>query len=294
MQDVQTKLENIFTTLSPVLQQAARYVVDNPDEIALNSMRAAAAKAEVHPNSMLRLARELGFQSYEDFRNRYRERLLSRASNWSDRAMSLRERSPQTGPERLLQEIVAQDQENLRATFDEHALVQLREAKRLIEEARNVYVLGVRSLYPAAFYFNYVCRMFMSRTILMSGVGGTFADELRSVDGNDALIAFSYRPYARDAVNAFEFARSREAKLIGITDSRLSPLAKRAHAAVIVSNATSSLLPTIVPCLTVAQALAALLISESGPEAMEELTRSERQLQSFNVYFDEGRDRKMR
>src|SRR5882724_4026626 len=58
-------IESRFPALSPRLRSAARFVLDNPEEIALHSMRAAAAKAGIHPSSMQRLARELGFAGYE-------------------------------------------------------------------------------------------------------------------------------------------------------------------------------------------------------------------------------------
>jgi DNA-binding MurR/RpiR family transcriptional regulator len=291
MEVICSRIEEMFSSLSPMLQQAARFVMDNPEEVALNSMRGVAAKAEVHPTSMLRLARVLGFDSYEDFRDRYRDWVLSRGSMWSGRARTLRDRRPQSAPETLIHEIIDQEQQNLHISFSDENVAKLLDAKELIDKARDIYVLGLRSLYPVAFYFNYVCRMFMSNTVLMSGVGGTFADELRSIDHNDALIAFSYRPYARDTVRAVEFARARKAKLISVTDSKLSPIGKDAHISIVVSNTTSSLIQTIIPSLAVAQALAALLLSESGPESMRALGRSELQLHSFNVYFEERRER---
>jgi DNA-binding MurR/RpiR family transcriptional regulator len=285
--EIDQLIEATYETLSPQLRQAARFVIDNPEQIAVNSMRASAAKAHVHPTSMLRLARQLGFEGYDSFRNRFRDRVTRRDSApWSDRARSLRERTPAGSDEGLAHEIFRQEVENLHITFNETLAARVREAEERICKARTVYVLGLRSLYPVAFYFDYVCRMFMGNVHLMSGTGGTFPDDLRRIDERDTLVAFSYDPYATDTVEAVAYARERGASIVAITDSRLSPIAAPDDCTIVVSNTTSSLFPTILPAFAVVEVLAASLISRAGQETMDEIASSEEQLARFGVYVE--------
>jgi DNA-binding MurR/RpiR family transcriptional regulator len=288
--DIDQVLEQKFTSLSPRLQHAARYVVDHPEEVALNSMRTIAGLAGVDPSSMIRLAREIGFSSYEEFRNQYRSRLLSGTATWSGRARRLRDRKPDvSGAAALVREIANQDQINLQQAFADETITKLEEAKHLFLNARRVYVMGLRSLFPVAFYFHYVCRLFSTKTVLLTGTGGTLADDLRFLENEDILFLFSYRPYARDAVRALSFARSKNAKIVGVTDSKVSPIARDADVAIIVSNVSPSLLPTIIPSLAVAQAVANAILSESDEDAIRQIERSEQQLQRFSVYAEDGR-----
>lgn len=274
-----------FSRLSPQLRQAARFVIDNPEEIALSSMRAAATKADVHPSTMLRLARQLGFESYDPFREQFRDRLMARSgTSWSGRADSLRKSQRGSAGAHVILELIQQEQNNLRDTFDLEFAEKLIKARDLILEARSLYILGLRSLFPVAFYFNYICRMFTNKTVLMTGTGGTFADELRNLEKIDALLAFSYLPYAMDTVKAVDFARGSGARIIAVTDSQVSPIADAGDVTLVVSTSTKSFFPTILPSFAVVQALAGLLISESGEETMAEITKSERQLESFGVY----------
>lgn len=278
-------VEKRFGALSPKLREAARFVIDRPEEIAMNSMRTAAVMASVHPSTMLRLARELGFDSYEPFRDEFRTWLANRgAVSWAGRAQTLRGHQADSKKERLVEEIVQQEAFNLRNTFEPQAVRMIVEARSLFIEARNIYVLGLRSLFPVAFYLHYVCRIFTDKTILMTGLGGTFADELRTVDERDAMIVFSYRPYARDTLKAVKFAQSRGARIIAVTDSKVSPIATRAGVAITVLNTTSSLFPSIGPAFAVAQALVSLLVAESGEDTMAKIARSEQQLAEFGVY----------
>jgi DNA-binding MurR/RpiR family transcriptional regulator len=278
-------IEGSFSSLSPRLRSAARFVLDNPEEIALHSMRAAAAKANIHPSSMQRLARELGFEGYESFRDRFRERVMSvGGQSWMWRAESLRRRGSGSKRARFIADILAQEQLNLEKTFRPEIHDSLVAACKLIERARTVYMLGLRSLFPIAFYMHYVCRFFTTKTVLLTGLGGTFADDLRDADARDVLVAFSYRPYAKQTVTAVNFARARGVPVVAVTDSRVSPIAGEPGVSIIVSNATPSLFPTILPAFAVAQVLVALLIAESGKEAMAKIARTEEQLDSFGIY----------
>lgn len=56
-QQIEKLIEAEFDSLPRVLQQAARFVITNPTEVALDSMRGVARKAGVQPAAMLRLAR---------------------------------------------------------------------------------------------------------------------------------------------------------------------------------------------------------------------------------------------
>lgn len=284
-ENISGMIEERFEALSPRLREAARFVIDNPEMVALNSMRTVAARARVHPTTMLRLARELGFSSYDPFRNRFRDWLAQRGgASWSGRAQTLRAQSRGSESAALVHDVVAHEHSNLQKTFATDLARHLEEATVLIERSRTVYILGLRSLFPVAFYLNYVCRMVTDKTVLMTALAGTFADELRYVGEDDTLIVFSYRPYAADAIKAVDLAKERGARLVSITDSRVSPVVAPADVSVIVSNDTPSLFPTILPAFAVAEALAALVVSRSDEETIARIASSEELLDRFNVY----------
>jgi len=157
----------------------------------------------------------------------------------------------------------------------------------ILRSARAIFVLGLRSLYPVSFFFHYVLRLFSDKSVLLTGTGGTFADDLRLAREEDVLLVFSYRPYSRDAMTAVRFARSEKLRVVAVTDSKLSPAARQADYVLIVANEAASLLPTIVPFLAVAETLATLILSGTGNEAIRRLEKSERQLRGLRVYDDE-------
>ncbi|MGF7159230.1 DNA-binding MurR/RpiR family transcriptional regulator [Rhodoligotrophos appendicifer] len=280
-------LKSRFGQLSPKLRAAARFVIDHPEEIAINSMRATAKRADVHPNTMLRIARELDFDSYQSFRDCFRKNAVrgSRA-DWLRRAHAVREHYPQGPSGPILSEHIEREMSNIRDTFSAENIASLEKAVAIIDKCRRIYVVGLRSMFAVSYYFHYVCRFFSGKTILLTGTGGTFADELRGMEVSDVLLVFSYRPYTMDAVKAVNFARKRGAKIITVTDSRVSPVTNEDSLNFIVNNSSDSLFPTVLPAFAIAQALAHLLVSTGDSNVMETISRSQEQLDNFGVYCE--------
>jgi DNA-binding MurR/RpiR family transcriptional regulator len=278
------RIERRFAALSPRLRTAARYALDRPDEVALHSMRALAARAGVPPSTMNRLARELGFAGYEAFRAPFRQWLQQRQISFTERARALRERARHDKATALISDLMAADVADLQETYTSLGEKQLVAARQLLAAAPRIFVLGTRSLYPVAFAFHYACRMFMDTTILLTGQGGTFADELRRVRKGDVLLAIGYDPMPRDMLRAVDFAREAGARILALTDSAVSALAERAELVLPVRSDSPSFFGSAVPALSVAQTLAALLLAEGGEVVLRRLERSERQLVGLEVY----------
>ena len=62
-----------YPKLSRQLKKCAAYILEHPSEVATLSMRQVAARADVPPSTMNRLARALGFGTYNEFRALYRD-----------------------------------------------------------------------------------------------------------------------------------------------------------------------------------------------------------------------------
>ena len=280
-------LERCFPDLAPQLRKAARFAIDNPGDVALHSMRTVAKRAQVQHNVMLRLAREIGFDSYDTFRERFRRLIIKgQHTDWLGRAKSLRQTYPAGPSGGLVAQYLGQELDSLQKTFAPEVVGDLDRAVELLDKARNVYIVGLRSLFPVAFYFHYVCRLFTSKTVLLTGTGGTFADELRRVGEEDVLVAFSYEPYAKDAVKAVEFASRRGARVLSVTDSKVSPVVTKTGLNFVIGNSSASLFPTVLPALAIAQLLATMQVSAGDEELLAAVERSQRQLNSFGVYTE--------
>ncbi|MCP5372584.1 MAG: MurR/RpiR family transcriptional regulator [Hyphomicrobiales bacterium] len=281
------KLSQSFSTLSPQLRQAARHVSSRPDDVALMSMRALADEAGVHPSTMVRLAQALGFRGYREFRRPFQERLRVRPRGYLARARDLQGREDRATAS-LLAEVAGAAETNLKEAFGRNSPEQFARAAAALAGAARIFVVGQRGSYPIGFYFHYAYSMFRGNAVLVDGRGGTFADELRSLTGADAVLALSSTPYGAETVRAVAFARDRGATVVAITDNRVSPLAKNADHTLLASIDSPSFFQSAVAAMATAEALVLLILAGAGGEALRAIADSERQLDKFRAYWRDG------
>lgn len=117
-------------------------------------------------------------------------------------------------------------------------------------------------------------------------------DALRGIGPEDALICFSFRPYARETVLAADVAADAGASIIAVSDSVVSPIGLRATHVLAVENASPSFFNSIVPAMGVVQALVAAVIADGGDNALDTISEAEEQLAKFNAYWQEPRRRR--
>ena len=282
---------NRFEDLSPQLRKAARFMLANPDDVALRSMRQLASQAGLSAATFVRLGRALGYRDYQElklvFQLRMRERRMTADTGYLPRARQLQVRSRGNGAERLIGDLFSADIHNVEKTYHENDSASFIRATRLLETAKRVFVVGQRSCYSIAFLFNYVYRLAHANSILLQNDGGVFADELRDLRRGDVLISISVAPYSKNVVEAACFALEKGAKVLAITDSKFSQLGRVAHEILFVSGTTPSFFHSMISLVCVAETLLALLVARGGKQAMEAIELSEKQITRFNPYWTE-------
>ena len=286
------RLREIYDSLSPQLRRGAKYILDRPDEIAFTSMRQLAHRAEVQPATMVRLAQKLGLEGYEALREPFRDELRQQPSGYGRRARQLQERTGRRSGGRALThlagEMIAADRENLSLTMQAIGADGLAATSTVLAKSQRLYVMGLRSLYPAAFYTHYACSMFRDNTVLLDGAGGTLSDGMRGIGEKDAILVFSLEPYSSGVIQAATYAVERGAEVVAITDSLVSPLAALTPHLLLVGTDGPALFKSVVPAFAIAQALVAQMLAQGGQSALDAVAESEHQLDRFETYWPAG------
>lgn len=289
LQEVWQRIESRYDGFSPQLRRAARFVRENPQEVALNSLRSVAAYAGVSPAAVTRLLQALDFRSWEAFQSEHRAWLTTEKHGvFSGRAGRLISGVRQPGAEdALLDRIVSAEASNLHAALDTHLRPRLRDAADLIATAPSIAIAGLRSCFPVAFSLHYALSLFTPRARLMSGAGGGLLDDLHYLRENDALIVISVLPYSRETVEAARLAREAGVRVVGITDGPLTPVARLSDVALIAANESPAHIASPIGPIIVAQALATLVLARSGRDALDTLRRREATLEAISAYLPE-------
>ena len=133
--------------------------------------------------------------------------------------------------------------------------VQLEAAVSLLQKADNIYVVGVRRAFPIASYIAYALQHTNKRVHLVSGLGGMYRDQMRSVRERDVVIAISFAPYGKETQYCARIGHHHRAKLLVITDSKLSPLARNAEALLTVAEGSAFAFRSLTSTICLCQAL---------------------------------------
>jgi len=284
---INARIDLGFESYPKLLRVAARYVRDNPDKVALHSLRQLAELARVHPSNLMRLVRELGFERYNEFRDPFKAWIAARPTTLRGRVDGLRSKGRLGRIGEAVAQVFAQDIADLEATAGAIETDRLAAAADIVIGARRVFIVGFRSLHAAAFFLDYNCRMLSANTVLVYGRGGALGDEVRDAGPQDAVVVLSHRSYSRDAFRIARFARDAGARVISIVDSPLAPTAGFSDVKLIVTASHASLLSSVASTLSVVQALIAVIVSKLGDDVAERLKRSEAFYRAFDTFVDD-------
>jgi DNA-binding MurR/RpiR family transcriptional regulator len=265
------------------LQIAARFLLDEPRDVALLSMREQAKRAGVLPATMTRLAGRLGFSGYEEIRRLFAECLRRGADGFSDRARNLVDRHRVGGDVAIAMALFDAVGQQVGALRTDGNLQTLSSAAKDLAKAQRIFVLGQRSSYPVAYQFAYSCSLIGCDTRLVDSPGGIGIDLLQDGDRDDVFLVISIRPYARASLTIAQYAVQRKIPLIAITDSQMSPFAEIASASVIVGVESPSFFHSMAPAFAAVEAIAALIAALKGDTARDALTKREQEFDHLQL-----------
>jgi DNA-binding MurR/RpiR family transcriptional regulator len=287
LDDINSKIDAAFEGYPKQLRVAARYVRENPEKVALHSLRQVSGLADVHPSSLMRLVRELGFERYNEFRDPFRQWLSTQSNSMRSRVQDLRAKGKSGRLDETVADVFAQELADVQATAAAIKTADLVAAADIMLAARRVYIVGLRSLHSAAFFLDYSCRMYATNSVLVEGRGGSLGDEVRDAGPEDAVVVLSHRSYSRDTLRIARFAKDAGAKVISIVDSPLAPTVAFSDVKLVLTASPSALLSSVVSTLSVVQALIAVIVLKVGDEIVDAMKRNESFYRGFDTFVED-------
>ncbi|MXP66946.1 MurR/RpiR family transcriptional regulator [Pantoea sp. Nvir] len=266
---LQDDIRSRYETLSKRLKQVARYILDNSNSISFDTVASIAAQADVPPSTLIRFANAFGFSGFNEMKQVFRQHLMEETVNYTERARLFRQTatddsdvSPES-PMEILNVFTMVNSHSLRQLAIQLNPHQLNKAIHLLNNAENIYVIGLRRSFSIASYLVYALRHLERRAFLIDGLGGMFTEQLSLVSSEDVVTAISYSPYAHEAIELVEMGAKRGARQIAITDSQVSPLAAFSDVCFVVREAQINGFRSQVASLCLVQTLAVSLALQS-------------------------------
>ncbi|MDW4550195.1 MurR/RpiR family transcriptional regulator [Defluviimonas sp. D31] len=284
---VLNRLTDEFETLTPEAQKAARYVLENPHCVGVSTVREIAEFANVKPNTVVRMARQVGFEGYEDFRAAFREAIRSGPAGFPDRVRWLQDVSKTGDLGGLYAEMVGSAIRNIEETFAKIDAEALKAAAGAIWASRRVYTLGVGVNNANARNFTYLASTGMVEFHAIPQAGSNAADDIAWADERDVLIAITCRPYRREVVDTVRIAREQGVNVIAISDSPASPIVTAAQHRFTVSVDTPQFFPSSVSTIALLETLLSFVIAVASPEIVERVEKFHKRRHQLGLYLED-------
>ena len=286
---VQERLTRLHPTLPPKLRRAATYLLENPGQIATESMRAVSASSGVALPNFARLAKALGFDTYNELRDVYRDRVQSGAiGGYPERADRLQSSGKTSGDDAVwasFREAALSNVENVFSHVDTQRIAQI--ADNLLEKER-IHIIGMQASYPFSAYLNYIGGMVASNFDLLGRRGGVIADDLVDIGDRDAVVCVAIQPCARATVQVARMAYGRGIYVVGITDSLASPLAAFSSDTLLTSCSSPLFFESYVGTTAVIELLIGFVTLRSGHDTVVRIAEIESERHRFGEYWLDG------
>ncbi|OBY28925.1 MurR/RpiR family transcriptional regulator [Leisingera sp. JC1] len=281
------RLTEEWDALTPEAQKAARYVLENPADVGVSTVREIAEAANVKPNTFVRMARQVGFEGYEDFRAPFREAIRRGGVSFPDRARWLQDigKSGELGG--LYADMVGAAIRNIEETFAGINAERLEAAAQAIWQSRQVFTLGVGVNNANARNFTYLASTGMKQFHAIPRPGSTAVDDLAWADGQDVLIAMTCKPYRAEVIEAIKIAREQGVTIIGISDSPASPVVLNADHGFVIAVDTPQFFPSSVSTIALLETLLSFVIAVSSEEIVERVEKFHKRRHQLGLYAED-------
>lgn len=280
-------LSSDLDELTPQLRKAALYIVENPEEIGFSTVREIAEAADVKPNTMVRMARQAGYEGYDEFRERFREAIRSGESTLSNRATWLQGVQKRGEMGHLYAEMAESALRNIEATFASTNELEMQAAAQVIWNSRKVFTLGVGENNANASNFSYLASTGMTDFYAIPRQGSSSIDELAWSNEKDCLIAITCAPYRSEVVEAVQIAKSQGVKIVAISDSPVSRIIRTADFAFVVSTDTPQFFPSSVSTIALLETLLSFVVAMSSEEVAQRVEQLHNRRHQLGLYHED-------
>ncbi|WMJ23530.1 MurR/RpiR family transcriptional regulator [Paludicola sp. MB14-C6] len=259
----------------------ATYILNHYDKAAYMTAAKLGVAAGVSESTVVRFAFELGFDGYPELQQELAEMIKNKLTS----IQRIEVASEQIGETDVLDKVLNIDINKIRKTLEETSRKDFDGAVDALAEAKSIYILGSRSASVLArflaLYFNI---MFDSVKLIHTTSSSEMFEQIMRIKEHDIIIGISFPRYSKKTVKAMEFAANQGAKVIAITDSATSPLAKSADFFLQARSDMVSFVDSLVAPLSLINALIVAVGLRKGDELKKTFDKLESIWDEYDVY----------
>ena len=285
MKDLLKTIEERMSSFSKGQKLIASYISEHYDKAAYLTASKLGAIVGVSESTVVRFAIELGYEGYPDFQDSLRKLIRNRLTSFQRIEVT----NNLIGDGDVLEKVLTSDMDKIRRTMEEIDRGMFAEAIDKMVGAKTIYILGVRSSSSLAGFLNYNFRMiFNDVKFVQTTSRSELFEQIMSIGEQDVMIAISFPRYSKRIINAVEYARSKGANVVALTDSQVSPIAAYANQLLLAHSDMASFVDSLVAPLSIINAIVVAVARKKQDELTERLRTLEEVWDRYDVYDKKG------
>lgn len=267
-----TRIDLLMNTFSKGQKKIALYIEEHYDKAAFMTASKLGETVGVSESTVVRFATELGYEGYPKLQKAMQEMIRNKLTS----VQRIEVTSNRIGNDNVLDSVLNQDIDKIRRTIEETSHEDFSKAVDEICNAERIYIFGVRSTAAIASFLAYYFELIFDNVRIINTTSSTTTYEhIFRITDKDVMIGISFPRYSTMAVEAMNFARSRGAHAVAITDSMASPLVQSADSVLIARSDMASIVDSLVAPLSLINALIVATVLKKKDEVSENFRRLE-------------------
>lgn len=279
--DILTVLQQKASGFSKRQRLIAQYITESYDKAAFMTASKLGKTVGVSESTVVRFAVEIGYDGYPSMQKAMQEMVLNRLTSVQRIGVT----NDRIGNQDVVSMVLQSDADKLRQTAEILDRAEFSASVNTILNAKRIYILGCRSVAPLANFLGYYLNFMFNNVHIVTASGASEVfEKLIGADEEDVVIAFSFPRYSAATVKGAQYCRNTGVKVIGITDSRLSPLGQYCDHVLLAKSDMVSLVDSIVAPLSVVNALIVALATDREQSLAKTFDTLEHVWEEYNVY----------
>lgn len=276
-----SNIEKSSGTFSKGQRRIAAFIEKHYEKAAFMTASKLGQEVGVSESTVVRFATEIGYDGYPSLQKAMQEMVRSKLTS----VQRIEVACDRIGDNDVLSAVLNLDIEKIRHTLEETSKDDFNHAVDALISSKKIYIVASRSASALAAFLGYYFNLIFDEVAVINAASESeLFEKMLRIDQRDSVIGISFPRYSRNVAKALQFAASRNACVISVTDSESSPLAAPSRYLLLARSDMVSIVDSLVAPLSLINALIVAVALKRKDEISERFDQLEKIWDRHAVY----------
>lgn len=283
MKNIIDYLEIHFDEFTLTQKRLAEFILSNSDEVPFFTADDLAAKTNTTSSSVVRFAKGIGYSGYPDLQKDLRKLIIDKI-NIVGQLEKAKHYIPSDNKS-VIDASLKKDLDNINQLIKMKDDKDIEEFVKLIIASRKKYILACRTSFSLGHFLFYKTKKIISDIFLLNNCDQSIFDILRELNSEDLIVAISFPRFTKLTIDFTQYAKNTGAKVISITNSKISPLYKISDVCLLCPYKGSTFFNSNVAAMALINTIVSKIFSLNYELAISNLKKEDSILLKHDIWY---------